>query len=550
MTPAALLLSVLALGADPTPEPLAKRADYQSCGLNSFYTICRLLDVPVSLGESRQLLGPPGSDDGHSFDDLTRAGRAVGLHPLALRTDLARLRQLPMPAIVHVIDGRQAAPQFHLLVILRVDEDRVVLLDPPMPAYYLPNDDFAKVWTGNVLLFPSDQAAVDELTVGAWHTRLSQVVLPVGGGVAVVALLLAGVGLVRRDRFVAGWNRTPRWVKGGVGVFLLLLAGAGIIAFVATRPPANARCEFVNLETELGELDPGTHVVEIKLKNTGDIPLEVTAVQSSCTCASVTAPPSIPPGGTGVLRADLNIGRGPQRTTFVVKSNDPSGDKTIRLLWSGRSRPILHPWNVDVDDAPSDRPSEQVVRLIFPSGDRALRPQLVGVECDTPGVAVTQGETRMASTEEFIGRRFGETDLRVTVQPPTNGLPIRTTAKLSIKHGDQTFHLSVPVTVHFRRPDLVPDSRGVLFAGEDRRALVGAERTVRVAGTAPKLDFPDLPTWLAVDQHREANVIILRIRLTAVGDTSGHAIIHLRDGRGPDVPIAVHVLAARNSVDR
>ena len=165
MTSSWVLLPLLALSPGQLRhDDVVNSADYAPCGLNSFYLVCRLLDAPVEWQRAKELLGDAGPDGMHSFQDIARAGEAVRLYPVGLKTEVARLADLPVPAIVHVRDPRRANNPPHLLVLLRCDPESVILLDPPMPAYSLPVEDFAKVWTGHILVFARDQPS-------AWRLR-------------------------------------------------------------------------------------------------------------------------------------------------------------------------------------------------------------------------------------------------------------------------------------------------------------------------------------------------------------------------------------------
>src|SRR5947209_1869590 len=90
------LLSVTT--AQPYTGEVVEPSDYGPCGLNSFFLVCRLLDVPVEWDEAKTLLGPATEEGTHSFAQIARAAEAVGLYPVGLKADAARLGQLPMPA--------------------------------------------------------------------------------------------------------------------------------------------------------------------------------------------------------------------------------------------------------------------------------------------------------------------------------------------------------------------------------------------------------------------------------------------------------------------
>jgi hypothetical protein len=111
-----LLALSLAVGPAQLQDEGVNRADYAPCGLNSFFLGCRLLEPPVRWEEAKELLGPLGTYGIHSFADIARAGEAAGLYPVGLMTNLDRLGDLPMPAIILVREPRRANNSLHLLV--------------------------------------------------------------------------------------------------------------------------------------------------------------------------------------------------------------------------------------------------------------------------------------------------------------------------------------------------------------------------------------------------------------------------------------------------
>src|SRR5689334_17134288 len=104
MSPILLLANLICQA--PSHEAI-RASDYSSCGLDSFYLICRLRHMQVDWDEAKRLLGPPDADGMHSFADIVRASSAIGLSSVPLQTDLAGLSRLSLPAIVQVIDRRQ-----------------------------------------------------------------------------------------------------------------------------------------------------------------------------------------------------------------------------------------------------------------------------------------------------------------------------------------------------------------------------------------------------------------------------------------------------------
>jgi len=95
---------------------------------------------------------------------------------------------------------------------------------------------------------------------------------------------------------------------------------------VAVFAQSGAKIEFKNNDTTIDygtvskESDNGVRSFEFK--NTGDAPLIITNVQSTCGCTIPTKPTEpIMPGKTGKIDVKYNMNPGPIRKTITVESN-------------------------------------------------------------------------------------------------------------------------------------------------------------------------------------------------------------------------------------
>lgn len=566
MIPAFLLASCLSLAVgDTAVEDYIHFDDYAPCGLNSFYLICRLLDVPVSYEEVKEKMGPAAEDGSHSFHDISRAGETLGLHPLGLKADFSSLSKLPLPAIVHVLDPRRPKQPHHLLVLLKVESDGVILLDPPMPAYFLPRQDFTAVWAGDILVFPRSTEETWQLW---WAGQSKGIATFTLAALGLTAILAISVLAIRRQRRIAslqpgdetlasrlpsplGRLKRPRSILA-FAVALLLLAGAWAGFDLWHRPAEGAvpLC-LIPDEVDLGELPPGETHTQVIIRNGGSQPLTVSAVQSSCICAAVKTPETIEPGGSAPLEVDLNISKGPQRARLVVESNDPQGSKSVFLSWRGRAKPVLDPCQIIAHQVPADRPFERTVKIVYPGGKRAVTPHLERVECDTPYVEVREGQSTSVSLPFAIAgpdsRTLGELEFHVRVTPPSASARVHTICRLAIRYGDQLLKLELPVSVHFLGGEITPEADAVVFSAADRQTLIGQQRSLRITGRSPGLNIQvtDLPKWL--ECHKEAvagGATDLRFKIVGLPDGSfNQYAVHIAQIDKPStrLPIAVYV---------
>lgn len=105
-------------------------------------------------------------------------------------------------------------------------------------------------------------------------------------------------------------------------IFLII----AIAAFNVTAFAQGAKIEFKDKDNTVDygkvyrDTDSGMRTFEFK--NTGDAPLIITNVQSTCGCTIPTKPTEpIMPGKTGKIDVKYNMSPGPIRKTITVESN-------------------------------------------------------------------------------------------------------------------------------------------------------------------------------------------------------------------------------------
>lgn len=106
----------------------------------------------------------------------------------------------------------------------------------------------------------------------------------------------------------------------------LLLLCAFFALNIAGFAQVGAKIEFLNKDNTVDfgtvskETDSGIRTFEFR--NTGDAPLIITNVQSTCGCTVPTKPTEpILPGMTGKIDVKYNMNPGPIRKTITVESN-------------------------------------------------------------------------------------------------------------------------------------------------------------------------------------------------------------------------------------
>ncbi len=105
-----------------------------------------------------------------------------------------------------------------------------------------------------------------------------------------------------------------------------LLLAIAFIGFALSVDAQGAKIEFVAKDNtvDFGKVykDSDSGLRTFEFKNTGDAPLIITNVQSTCGCTVPSKPTEpIMPGKTGKIDVKYNMSPGPIRKTITVESN-------------------------------------------------------------------------------------------------------------------------------------------------------------------------------------------------------------------------------------
>jgi len=117
-------------------------------------------------------------------------------------------------------------------------------------------------------------------------------------------------------------------------LFLIAFIATSVTATYAQKgPKIEFKSDTVDYGTTSKEKDNGVRTFEFT--NTGDAPLIVTDVKSTCGCTVPTKPKDpIAPGQTGKIDVKYNMNPGPIRKTITVQSNAvnvPGGTVALKL---------------------------------------------------------------------------------------------------------------------------------------------------------------------------------------------------------------------------
>ncbi|TMM56104.1 DUF1573 domain-containing protein [Maribacter algarum] len=115
---------------------------------------------------------------------------------------------------------------------------------------------------------------------------------------------------------------------------IVLVLFVGLLGFTMTAQDAAAKIEFKTETVDYGEIAKGADGVRVfEFTNTGDAPLIISKVSSSCGCTIPKKPEApILPGKTGEIQVKYDTNRvGPIRKAITVISNADTPTKVLKI---------------------------------------------------------------------------------------------------------------------------------------------------------------------------------------------------------------------------
>ncbi|NJB70717.1 hypothetical protein GGR42_001179 [Saonia flava] len=115
---------------------------------------------------------------------------------------------------------------------------------------------------------------------------------------------------------------------------LVLVLFVGLLGLSLNAQESSAKIEFVSETVDYGEVDKGSDGVRtFEFKNTGNAPLVISKVSSSCGCTIPEKPEGpIAPGANGVIKVKYDTNRvGPIRKAVTVISNADTPTKVLKI---------------------------------------------------------------------------------------------------------------------------------------------------------------------------------------------------------------------------
>jgi ABC-type bacteriocin transporter len=231
-----------------------RQHDISDCGAACLATVARTYGLKMPISTIRQFAGTDRR--GTNVLGLIEAAGHLGFEAKGVRGNINALAQLPLPAIAHVLQGSIS----HYVVIHRVHSRGVVVADPAKGIVAYSNDEFARIWTGVlVILAPSATFRIGEASAGPWR-RFARLLEPhdfllaetlmaslflmlLGLGVSLYIQLLVDRVLVNRD-----WSML-RWLSLGLIAVIVFRAAFGavrsaLLAYISQKVDVSLMLEY------------------------------------------------------------------------------------------------------------------------------------------------------------------------------------------------------------------------------------------------------------------------------------------------------------------
>ncbi|WP_299257530.1 DUF1573 domain-containing protein [uncultured Aquimarina sp.] len=115
---------------------------------------------------------------------------------------------------------------------------------------------------------------------------------------------------------------------------VMMILFIGFLGITLNAQEAKAKIEFKSEVIDYGEITKGSDGIrQFEFTNTGNAPLIISRVYSSCGCTIPKKPEDpIEPGTTGVIEVKYDTKRvGPIRKTITVYSNAEESTKAIKI---------------------------------------------------------------------------------------------------------------------------------------------------------------------------------------------------------------------------
>jgi len=145
---------------------IIQQHDITDCGAACLASVAAHYALLLPLARIRQLCGT--DKRGTNLLGLIQAAEKMGFTAKGVRTEMAQLEQVPLPAIAHVIINERL---HHFVVVYKVGKHHITFMDPgPGKMRRVSKAEWAELWTGIFLLIaPGEQFAKGNQKIALWR---------------------------------------------------------------------------------------------------------------------------------------------------------------------------------------------------------------------------------------------------------------------------------------------------------------------------------------------------------------------------------------------
>ena len=484
--------------------------DYEACGATSLYAVARLLGRTVEFDQVRSLLGE-AINGLHSFQSIVDASKQIGLHAVGLKLGELPTSSAAYPLIAHLnhslfTEHSEYAP--HYVVVISADEDSVTILDAPFPVGRLDRPTFESLWTGNVLSFRDDASQhVEKGIMTEFFTRTWSNSFLLGLSAANLALLaiMACTTDVLNNTMKCNY-KSWKWWASAVALCGAIAFGSVLMSSWNTGAAASSAILAIPDDSLfLGEYPKGTAEAEIDITNSGNFPLRIERIASSCSCVTPKSLLSIEPGQTNSILITLDVKTGTSNADLLLYSNDPASPKRLSLSWSSKANDSLaiYPPRIFAHGIPVGRTYERSLRLYFPGTSRSQTPTWVRFISDIEGIQVAPNDSEpvLFATTGVPGHprtTLSCLNLDVSVPKQQTAVSLKSSIGLVLMANNEEIRLDVPLNIEFVDTYSFRSDR-VLFTSADSSSLIGSKRALSIELASNKVGLPRVtkaPNWL------------------------------------------------------
>ena len=268
---------------------------------------------------------------------------------------------------------------------------------------------------------------------------------------------------------------------------LLVLVVGGELGCSSRRP----KLVIPASELNLGRISLDGKEDVIKLYNEGDGTLFLSQVRTSCSCTAVDWPSSISAKDVGELVVKSPKNKfGPVSASITITSNDPLGDRVLKLKWLGPTPIQFQPTILDVVEMPGGRVERRAA--IVPFGDVPL-PEKVEVKAITHNLPATLTVRQLTSTNA--------NELLFCLEGHAPSSPCSLTGRVCVTILRWNVEESVCLLVRFRSVGSIEHVGDLTFPlhNSESDALLKRTVVVKASSKAKPLQIASHPAFMSVE---------------------------------------------------